>query len=385
MPFEFNEAQEMFRKEARNFAQKEIAPGAKERAKQEDLTPEAIRVMKKMADNGYTGINIPEEYGGQPGDWVTLAIAVEELSRAEFSAGGAPLSGQIPYGLFADREDLRKEWVPKSIMGEKRLCFCVTEPDAGSDVTGMKMKATKDGDYWVLNGEKTSVSMGMFADAAFVFAKTDPTAGFKGVTSFLVPMDLPGITKSHFADMGCINYGRASIIFDDVRVPAENVIGEEGKGFYRIMQGFDYYRVVLSLQCLGAAGQSLDEAIEYAKMRIAFGKQIGRFQGISFKLAEDAALLEAGRLLCYRAMWLRDKGERHSKETAMCKLLCPDWCWHIINDCMITFGHAAYSEEYPLEQRLRDVLGYQIADGTPEIQKLVISRELFNREVVPGF
>jgi len=385
MPFEFTEAQEMFKKEVRNFAQKEVAPGAKERAKQEEPTPESEAVMQKIVDMGLTAINLPEEYGGQEADWVSFGIAVEELSRAEFAAGGAPLFGQIAYALFADREDLRKEWVPKVIKMEKKLCFAVTEPDSGSDVSSMKLKADRDGDFYVLNGEKTAVSGGMWADAAFVFAKTDPAGGFKGVTSFLVPMDLPGITKSHFADMGCRGYGRASVIFDNVRVPAANILGEEGKGFYRIMNGFDYYRVVLSLQCIGAAGISLDEAVEYAKQRTAFGKQIGRFQGVAFKLAEDATMLELGRLMCYRTLWMRDKGEQHSKETAMCKLFCPQAAMRTINDCIVTIGHVAYSEEYPLEQRLRDVIGYQIADGTPEIQKLVISRDLFGREIVPGF
>ena len=319
MPFEFTEAQEMFKKEVRDFARKEILPGAKERAKLEGSTPETEAVMKKIVDMGLTGINIPEEYGGQPGDWVTAGIAVEELSKAEFMAGGAPLIAHIPLGIFYYREDLRKEWIPSVIKMEKSLCFCVTEPDAGSDVTSIKMRAEKDGNEWVLNGEKTSVSGGMFAESGLIFAKTDPNAGFKGISCFLVPLNQPGVVRSSFKDMGFKGAGRASINFDNVRVPEDANLMPEGKGFYRIMMGFDFYRVVLSLQCLGAAGQSLDEAIEYAKMRTAFGKQIGRFQGVAFKLAEDATLLEAGRLMCYRTLWLRDKGERHTKETAMCK------------------------------------------------------------------
>lgn len=385
MPFEFTEAQEMFKKEVRNFAQKEIAPGAKERAEQEWFSKESTEMWQKMVDMGLAGLNIPEEYGGQPADWVSVGIAIEELSKADWSAGGAPFIGHIPYGIFADREDLRKEWIPAVIKREKTLCFSVTEPNAGSDVSSIEMKAKKDGDHYILNGEKTSVSMGMYADAALVFAKTDSTAGFQGISCFLVPLNLPGITKSSFEDMGFKGVGRASIIFDDVRVPADANVVPGDKGFLRIMTGFDFYRVVLSMQCLAAAGASLDEAIEYAKQRTAFGKQIGRFQGVAFKLAEDATLLETGRLMCYRTLWLRDKGERHTKETAMCKWWCPQISLRIINDAMVTFGHVAYSEEYPLERRYRDVVGFQIADGTPEIQKLIISRELFGREITPGF
>ena len=381
MPFEFTEAQELLQWEVRDFACKEIAPGARERAKQE-IPPREM--LKKIAEKGFNAINIPEEYGGRPGDWVSVGIVVEELSRADFSAGGAVVMPQLTHILLGGRKELHREWLPQVIKSDKHTCFCVTEPGCGSDVAAMRVRAKRDGDTYVLNGEKTSVSGGLWADVAYVFAKTDDAAGLKGINVFLVPLDLPGITRSRIPDMGFKPYGRASIFMDNVRVSMQNILLKEGGGFYTIMQAFDWFRLVLSLQALGAAAASLNEAAEYAKKRTAFGKPIALFQGVAFKIAEDATLLEAARLMCYKTLWLRDKGVPHTKETAMCKWWCPQVAVRTIHNAMLIHGHGGYGEEYPIAQRLWDVIGYEIADGTAEIQKIIISREIMGKDFTPS-
>ena len=379
--FGFSEEQEMFRREMRNFAQRELAPGAKERAKQDNVP---LDIIKRVADMGLLGINLPEKYGGQQGDWVSVGIALEELSRVDFSAAMLlvmPMATSLV--LQHASPELESEWLPQLINGSKIVCLCLTEPDCGSDATAIKMSAVRDGDHYILNGEKTSISFGMLANVGVVFAKTDPSAGARGVSCFLVPLDLDGVSRSRFSDMGWHAIGRASIMLDDVRVPIGNRIGDEGKGFYMVMGQFDFLRVGVSMAALGLAQASLGEAIQYAKQRTAFGKPIAKFEGVSFKIAEHATIIEAARLLCYRTLWLKDQGVNHVKESAMCKWWCPTVAVRAIHDSLLIFGHVGYSDEYPIEQRLRDAIGFEIADGLAQIMKIIIARELLGREFLP--
>ena len=381
--FGFTEEQEMFRREVQSFARRELAPGAKERAKKEDFPYENL---KKLGDAGFLGISVPEEYGGQHGDWISVGIVVEELSKVDMLAGLLPL---FPNGahlmLRESSEEVRKEWIPPLVTGDKLGCFALTEPDCGSDAVAMQMKAVRDGDYYVLNGEKTSVTLGMPADMATVFAKTDPAAGARGITCFIIPLTLPGISRSRFSDMGpgWKPISRASFIMDNVRVPSKYLIGGEGKGFYLAMGEMDFIRIGMALAPLAQAQTSLTEAIDYAKQRTAFGRPIAKFEGVSFKLAEAATTIEAARLLCYRTLWLMDQGLAHTKETAMCKWWCPQVAVRIIHDCLLVFGHVGYCEDYPVEQRLRDAIGFEIGDGTADIMKIIIARELLGREFLP--
>lgn len=379
--FGFTEAQELFRRQVRDFARRELLPGAKERAKLNYLVPEVIR---KVADMGLLGVNLPEKYGGTPADWVSVGITVEELARVDFAISMLP--HQVigcALGIMQGDEELCQEWLPPLIKGEKLIALCVTEPECGSDAASMKMTARRHNDGYILRGEKTSISLGMQAEVGLLFAKTDPLQLARGVTAFLVPMDLPGITRIPIEDTGCRPLRRASLIFDDVRIPVRYRIGGEGEGFYIVMKEFDFIRICVALEALGAAQASLEEAIEYAKQRTAFGKPIARFEGVSFKIAEDATLLEAARLLCYRALWLRDQGQTHIKETAMCKWFAPQVALRTIHDALLIHGHFGYSEELPLEQRLRDVMGWELGDGTAEVMKVIISRELMGREYLP--
>jgi cyclohexanecarboxyl-CoA dehydrogenase len=381
MDFSFTETQEMFRRTIRDFAQKEIAPGAKERANLDYIPKE---ILQKIANMGLWAMNLPSEYGGQPADWISTGIAIEEISKADFNCGMS-ISATMVCSIAVRRgsEELQREWLPSMIRGEKLACIAVTEPDCGSDASAMKARAIREGEHYILSGEKAPVTMATQSDIAIVFAKTDPSARARGVTCFLVPLNSPDISISHIAYMGFKPTGSGSIMMDGVRIPVNYRIGEEGQGFYVVMQQFDVLRVWIALASLGAAQTSLDEAMNYAKQRTAFGKIIGQFEGISFKIAEDATLIEAARLLCYQALWLADQGLPHTKETAMCKWLSCQVAVRAVHDALLIFGHPGYSEEYPLEQRLKDVIVTEFADGTAEIMKLVIAREMMGREILP--
>ncbi len=379
--FGFSEEHRMFQHMVQDFARRELAPGAKERSKRTSLPPE---LLKRTGELGLLAPNLPSKYGGQGGDFISLGIAVEEIAKADFNL---PLAIVTLHGaalaLESSTEDMREEWLPPLARGEQVTCCCLTEPEAGSDAANIKTRAIKEGDFYVLSGEKTSITLGMQADTAYVFAKTDPASGPRGVTCFWVPLNLPGIGRTAFPDMGWLPLGRASIVMDGVRIPARYRVGQEGEGFYKVMQTFDNFRVLLGLISLGASQASLEEAISYAKQRTAFGRPIAKFEGISFKIAEAATEIEAARLLCYRALWLGDQGISHIKESAMCKWFCPQVAVRAVHNALLIHGHIGYSADFALEQRLRDVIGMEMADGTAEIMKIIISREVMGREFLP--
>ena len=376
--FGFSEAQDMFRTMARDFSRRELIPGAKERM---GLNRYHEDTLKKLADAGFLGLRIPEKYAGQMSDLVTCGIACEETARLDLPASLA-ISNQLVAGEILARcpEEVQEEWMPLFAKGRKIICFCVTEPDAGSDAAALKAQAIRDGDHYVLNGEKTSVTTGMQADAAAVWVRMDPTSGIRGITAFFVPLDLPGIERLPFADMGFRAAERASITFDSVCIPAKYLIGEEGRGFYVGMAMFDWVRVILSLQVLALGEQSVYDAIDYAKKRRAFGKPIAKYDAVSFRLVDSLAKIEAAKLLCYKSLWLQDQGRRATKEAAMAKSICPTIGIEACNNAMLTLGHVGYSSDYPVEQRLRDALGYQFADGTADMQRIVLVREFIGKE-----
>ena len=377
--FGFTEAQEMFRAHVRNFTRKELMPTARERARLNRVPRE---VIKKLADTGFLGLRIPEKYGGQMTDLVTGGIACEETARSDI--GPPYMITLTSFGaecLAQCNEEMQAEWMPLLSTGEKIACLSLTEPDTGSDAKAIRSKAIRDGDHYILNGEKTSITMGMQADVTCMFVKTDSTApGVHGITGFLVPLDLPGIERSAYADMGHTCVERGSVFLDNVRIPEKYRIGEEGKGFYAVMGCFDWIRVYLCLHALGQAQQSIDEAIEYARERKAFGKPIAKFEAVSFRLVDSIAKIEAAKLLCYKALWLNDNGFTSTKEAAMAKSFSPPVAIEACNNAMVTFGHVGYSSEHIVEQRLRDVYGYEFADGTADIQKIVMVRDIIGRE-----
>lgn len=382
MDFKLTDVQEDMVRVVRNFARKELLPKYGYWDQKEEFPREQ---WNKMAGLGLLGLRVAERYGGQEADGVTAGLMAEEVARGDFNCGYAVLVTCL-IGDILERfatEKVKDEWLPKMVSGEKVICLALTEPHAGSDAAALKTGAVKQGETYVLNGEKSAISLLLAADAAVVFARTGQRAGAGGVSAFLVPLDQPGITRQSYPDMGSKAIVRGSLFMDDVTIPAENLIGSEGGGFRQVMQGFDYSRVIIALMCLGAAQASIEETVEYVKQRNAFGKPLARFQGISFPLAEWLTRLEAARWLCYRALWLRDQGLPHTREAAMCKWLCPEIAAAAIHECLLIHGHYGYTREFPLEQRLRDVIGLQIGDGTAQVQKMIIAREVFGRDYLP--
>ena len=380
--FDFSEADKMLRTQVRSFARKELAPGAMKRAKETTVPRE---IWKKIADMGYTGLGIPEKYGGQEASWISRGVVIEELSYADLNLGGLTHHVQNMAWMAAQGlEEVAAEWVPGFVSTDKICSAAISEPDCGSDVAAIKTRAVRDGDYYNITGEKTSVSRGTYADACLLLAKTDPEAGIRGLTQFLIPLDLPGIEISPLIDMGCKPVGRALINFDNVKVPAKYRIGEEGQAFAKaFIAGVDKGRALTGLAVLATAQASLDEIIAFSKERVVFGRPIAKYEGVSFKIAEAATYIEAARWLCYYTLWLGDQDLSTFKEGSMCKWWCPQLAAQIIHDCILLYGHVGYTEDLPLEQRLRDVIGYEFTDGTAEINKLNIVREIIGKEALP--
>jgi cyclohexanecarboxyl-CoA dehydrogenase len=379
--FAFTETQQEFARVVRAFALEELAPKYAHWDRTGEFPAEQWR---KMGQLGITGICIPDAYGGQEADCVTAGIAAEEIARGDFNCGYALIENCLNGEILRHAHDIVKaRWLPGMARGDRILAIAVTEAQGGSDAASMQTRALRHGDEYILSGEKSGISMVMPADAVVVFAKTDMTAGAHGVSAFLVPTELPGLRRIPLHDMGERAIQRGSLFLDDVRVPRDSLIGEEGQGFYLVMNAFDYSRVIIALMCIGAAEQSLDETIAYVKQREAFGRPLAKFEGVSFPIAEHATTLEAARWLCYRTLWLRDQGLPHTKETAMVKWWGPKVAVDAIHDCLLLHGHYGYSQDLPLEQRLRDVIGLEIGDGTAQVSKIVIARELLGREFLP--
>jgi len=366
----------------RQFARRDLAPHSREWDRSGEFPWEAWR---RMGELGLLGLRVPAGYGGQESDFVTFGIAMEEIGRGDFACTYgiqlAGLAGEI-LGRSAS-EEIRTRWLPPTARGEAIVALALTEPGAGSDAANLACRAERDGDHYVITGEKSGISLGMVAQAAIVFARTDPTGRARGITALLVPLDAPGVSRSPLRDMGTRAIARAVLAFDHVRVPASHRLGEEGTGFYQVMQGFDYNRIGIALACLGVAQQSVEETIAYVKERKAFGRPIARFEGVSFPIAEAATHLEACRWLCYRALWLADQGRPHTKESAMTKWWGPRLSVDTIHQCLLLHGHYGYTDELPFEQRMRYVIGLEIGDGAAEVMKMVVARELLGRESLP--
>jgi cyclohexanecarboxyl-CoA dehydrogenase len=276
---------------------------------------------------------------------------------------------------------VQKRWLPAMIDGTAVVAFGLTEPEAGSDAASLRATARPVEGGWRITGEKNSVSHLQAAAATLIYARAPGSTRAAGVSAFLVEADRDGVTVGDFTDMGQLPVGRGTLYLDDVFVPSENLVGEEGRGFATVMGHFDYSRAAIGLQCLGAARVSLTETYKYVKERRAFGKPIAAFQGVSLPLAEHATLIEAARWLCFRTLWLRQMGLPHTAEAAMCKWWAPIVAKNAIEACLLTHGHYGWSDELPFQQRFRDVFGYQIGDGTAQIQKQIIATRLIGPEV----
>lgn len=376
------EDQKSLQETARRFARERLLPDYQKREKIGILDRELISEMGSL---GLLGVDLPEELGGLGVDAVTTGLIAEELAYGDFNVSAVPVGISLNAAILIRhaQPEVAKEWVPRMTRGEAIVAICLTEPRGGSDASNLQLRARRDGDHYVINGEKTSITFADCADAYLIFARTGaPDEGAKGVSAFFIPGDTPGISRTRFNDLGSTIIGRGSVFFDDVRIPVSHRLGDEGKGFTQVMQGFDYSRALIGLQCCGAAQASLDEAWAYAKEREAFGRPIGQFQGVSFPLAEGESHIAAIRQLCYHTLALRDAGEPHTSEAAMCKWMGPKFAFDVIHQCLLTFGHYGWSKDLPHQQRMRDVSGLEIGDGTAGVMKLIIARGRIGRAAV---
>lgn len=368
---------------ARRFAREVVASGFLERDKTRVLDRSIMRAMGEM---GFIAPELPEAVGGQGLGCLAAGVIHEEIARADLSLSYinllASLNGQIL--SHHARPEVAKPWLERLIQGDALFAIALTEPRGGSDAANLRLRMERVGNEYVLNGEKTSISAADQADAAVVFARTGSIDdGARGVSAVLVPMDLPGITRSRFDCHGQRAISRGSIFFENVRVPVDHLLGDEGKGFVQVMQGFDFSRALIGLQVLAVAKASLEESWEYAAQREAFGKPLSAFQGVSHPLAEYETQVEAARLLCLQTLWLKDRHLPHTAQAAMCKWWGPKLAYDVIHQCLLTFGHGGYDRGV-MEQRLRDVLGFQIGDGTAQIMKTIIARTNAGRNAVPA-
>jgi len=368
--------------QARRFAAARVAPGFQERDRSRVLDR---ALMREMGEMGFIAPELPEDAGGQGLGCLAAGVIHEEIARADLSISYINLLASLNGQILAEhgRPEVARPWLNRLTRGEALLAIALTEPRGGSDAANLRLKVERVGGHYVLNGEKTSISAADQCDAAVVFGRTGTVESqAHGVTALLVPMDLPGITRNRFDCHGQRAIGRGSLFFENVRVPADHRLGDEDKGFVQVMQGFDFSRALIGLQVLAVARAALEETWAHVAQREAFGRPLSAFQGVSHPLADFDTQVEAARLLCLQALWLKDRGLPHSAEAAMCKWWAPKLAYDTVHQCLLMFGHGGY-DRGPMEQRLRDVLGFQIGDGTAQIMKTVIARARAGREAVP--
>lgn len=376
MNLRFTEEQEMMRKMVRDFAEKEVAPFVEKMEAGE--FPRSI--LKKMGELGLMGIPIPEEYGGAGMDFTSYIIAIEEISKVSATLG-VILSVHTSVGttpiVYFGTEEQKQRYVPKLAAGEYLGAFCLTEPNAGSDAASLKTRAVKKGEHYILNGSKMFITNGGEADTYIVFASTNPDAGSRGITAFIVDKNSPGlVVGKNEHKMGLNGSKTVQLTFEDMKVPAENRLGEEGEGFKIALANLDVGRIGIATQALGIAEAALEAAIAYAKERQQFGKPIAAQQGVGFKLADMATAVEAAKLLIYQAAYLRQNGEKCGKESSMAKLFASKTAVEVATEAIQVFGGYGYTKEYPVERYFRDAKITEIYEGTSEIQRIVISKHL---------
>src|ERR687890_936273 len=375
--FIFNDHHEALRESIHRFVVAELAPHADEW--EETTFPDSV--FSRMGELGFLGLDKPEQYGGQGGDYYTSLVLAEEIVHAQ--SGGLAMGIAVhtdmamPPILAFGTEEQKQEWVVPAIKGEKILCLGITEPDAGSDVSGIKTRAVRDeatGDY-VINGSKTYITNGHRADVIVLVTKTDPDAGYDGFTLFLVPMDAPGVIREkRLQKLGMHASDTALLAFQDVRVPDSAVLGQVGKGFYHIMWELQGERLIGAAGCVAGAQRAFDRTLAYALERRAFGREIGHFQVIRHKLAAMATKIEASRQLVYTAAWRFANGEYPVREISMAKLHSAQMCCEVADECLQIHGGAGYMREYQIERAWRDLRLNRIGAGTDEIMLDVIGR-----------
>lgn len=377
MDFNLTDEHQHIRDEIRRFAEQELAPDAAERDAQEKFPHRQIKELGRL---GYLGMTTPVQYGGQGADMVSYVIVIEELSRVDASAGVVVSvnNSLVCYGLekFAS-ETLKQKYLIPLARGERLGAYCLSEPGTGSDAGNLQTTAERQGDHYVINGTKNFITNGIHADHYIVFATIDKAAGHKGVCAFVVERGMPGFSVGKKEKkLGIRSSDTAMLNFDNVKVPAENLIGAERQGFRIAMAILDCGRIGIAAQAVGIAQAALEAAVKYAKERVQFGRPLADFQAIQFKLADLATAVEAARLLVYRAATIKDEGKDFSMAAAQAKLYAAQVAVECGVQAVQIYGGAGYLKDYPVERFMRDARITEIYEGTSEIQKLVIARSL---------
>jgi acyl-CoA dehydrogenase len=400
--FEFTEEQQLFRKALHEWCQKRLPLEVVRQMDKTAKIPDGI--IKEMADLGLLIMTAPEEHGGTGADWITACIAAEELGYADISCAIAVFFlVQSSWGFVVDKyatEEVRNAVIRPAIKGDAFIGIATTESGGGSDVAAFKSTAKKEGNEWIINGEKMYISgteeVQKMGGGYWITARTAPSlleAPHKGMTGFYLPINAPGVeVTKRFDDVGRMGISTGGFSMKNVRLPDSYRLGKEGEGFYPTMEGFDNARLLIGATCIGATQRVLEIGMDYIKQRKAFGRPIGKFEGIQFELADDWAELEAMRSLLYRTAWMMDEKYKHKKFTSLevtkyiaaVKLKLPPFAMHAAEHAMIWMGAYGYSQECPLDMAWRGIMSYCIgAEGALNIQRIVIARELLGKEFIP--
>jgi len=372
--FTLTKEQELMKEMLQKFVENEVKPIAAE-VDEKEIFP--METVKKMVKLGLMGIPFPREVGGAGGDFLSYILAVEEISKA-CATTGVILSAHTslccwPIYNFGTEEQ-KKKYLPSLLKGEKIGAFALTEPNAGTDAASQQTTAKLEGDYYILNGSKVFITNGGYADIFIVFAMTDRSKGTKGISAFIVEKGFEGFEIGKIEEkMGIRGSSTAELIFKDCKVPRENLLGQEGKGFSIAMATLDGGRIGIAAQALGIAEGALEEAVKYMKERKQFGKPLSSFQGLQWYIAEMATKVEAAKLLVYKAAWKKEKGLPISLDASMAKLFASETAMEVTTKAVQIFGGYGYTRDYPVERMMRDAKITEIYEGTSEVQKMVIS------------
>jgi alkylation response protein AidB-like acyl-CoA dehydrogenase len=377
MNFDLTKEQAMIRKLIRDFAEEEVAPGADERDRTANFPEE---IFNKLADLGIMGLPFSEKYGGGEADTISFAIVVEELSRVCASTGitySAHISlGAAPIHMFGTDKQKEKYLTPLCT-GEYLGAFGLTEPNAGSDAGGTQTQASLDGDHWVITGSKCFITNASYANTLAITAVTNRSKGTNGISAFLVPTNAPGFTVNNsYEKMGLHASNTAELVLENVYVPKENLLGVEGNGFKQFLATLDGGRIGIGAMAVGIAQGAYEKSLQYAKERKQFGKSLSVFQAIQFKLADMAMTIELARNMVYKAAWLKDQGRVFKKEAAIAKLFASEMCMKVCDQAIQIHGGYGYMKEYQVERFFRDAKLLEIGEGTSEVQRMVIARQI---------
>ncbi len=375
--FELTEDHQMIRDSVRDFVERHVAPTVIERDAKKEFPHE---IVKMLADQGLMGIYHKEKYGGAGFDTISFCLALEEIARWDASLAltvASHTSLGTGHIALAGNHEQKMKYMPDLTSGIKLAAWCLTEPGSGSDSSGLKTMAVNHGDHWILNGTKTFITQGTVGHVYVVLAKTDPTLGTKGISAFIVEREWKGVEPGPpMHKMGMNTSDTSEVVLDNVKVPTENLLGELGMGFIDTMKVLDGGRIGIGALSVGVARGALEESMNYAKERKQFGKPIGDFQAIEHKMVNMAVEIDAARLLVHRAAWLKDQGKPYTKEASMAKLFASEMCERATLDAVQIHGGYGYTKEYHVERFMRDMKLLTIGEGTSEIQRLILAREL---------